>query len=176
MEAGATTEPTEVPTPVGPEGFEAFYRQWFGSVARSAALLIGDVEQGQEIAQEGFVRLWRRWDVMASTDHARNFVFRVALNEARSYRRRLRPLRLLGIDRRQADAIPDAAPGVTDRIAMFDALGSLSARQRECVVLVDYLGYDATAAGSLLGIRPSTVRVQLMRGRTKLRQELREQR
>ena len=59
---------------------------------------------------------------------------------------------------------------------MFDALGSLSARQRECVVLVDYLGYDATTAGSLLGIRPSTVRVQLMRGRTKLRQELGEQR
>ena len=59
---------------------------------------------------------------------------------------------------------------------MFNALGALSVRQRECVILVDYLGHDSESAGLLLGMRPSTVRVQLVRGRTKLRQGSGEER
>lgn len=155
--------------------FDAFYRLWFPSVARAAALLVRDVDQGQEIAQEGFARLWRTWDTMSSPDHARNFVFQVSLNEARSHLRRRRPLKFLGINQRSAGVSPDSATGITDRIAVFHALGALSLRQRECVVLVDYLGHDAASAGRLLGIRPSTVRVQVMRGRAKLRQELGEE-
>jgi RNA polymerase sigma-70 factor (ECF subfamily) len=168
------TEASEAITDV-PGGFDAFYRQWFPSVARAAALVVRDIDQGQEIAQEGFTRLWRKWDTMSSPDHARNFVFKVSLNEARSHLRRRRPLGLLGMDRQSADASPDPARGATDRIAVFNALGALSVRQRECVILVDYLGHDSESAGLLLRMRPSTVRVQLMRGRTKLRQGLGEE-
>lgn len=155
--------------------FDTFYREWFPSVARSIALVVRDVDLAQELAQEGFTRLWRRWDAMESPDHARNFVFRVSLNEARSNLRRRRPFRLLGLDRGPAGDPSDPAESMTNRIAVFEALGSLSVRQRECVVLVDYLGYDGTTAGELLGIRPSTVRVQLMRGRAKLREALGEE-
>jgi RNA polymerase sigma factor (sigma-70 family) len=151
--------------------FDAFYREWFPSVARSIALVISDVGMGQDFAQESFARLWQRWDAMASHEHARNFVFRVSLNEARSYMRRRRPLRLLGLER-EPEGWPDPADGITNRVAVFHALSSLSVRQRECVVIVDYLGYDAASAGELLGMRPSMVRVQLVRGRTKLRRAL----
>jgi RNA polymerase sigma-70 factor, ECF subfamily len=112
---------------------------------------------------------------MASQNHARNFVFRVSLNEACSYLRRRRPLRLLGLERQTSGGSSDLAEGITDRIAVFQALGALSARQRECVVLVDYLGYDGATTSELLGIRPSTVRVQLARARAKLREILGEE-
>jgi RNA polymerase sigma factor (sigma-70 family) len=160
--------------PVRPDTFDAFYREWFASVARSVALVVRDADMGQELAQVGFARLWDRWDEMSSPDHARNFVFRVSLNEARSYLRRRRPLRVLGFDRR-ASGSSDPAEAMTNRVAVFEALRSLSVRQRECVVLVDYLGYDAPSAGQLLGITPSTVRVQLTRGRAKLRNMLEEE-
>ena len=169
------TEISDTSTPAAPDSFDNFYRHWFPSVARTIVLVVRDVDQGQELAQESFARLWRKWGSMRSADHARNFVFQVSLNEARSHLRRSRPLQLLGMERRQVDTSPDSAIGVTDRIVLFDALGSLSVRQRECVVLVDYLGHDAASAGLLLGMRPSTVRVQLMRGRAKLRQELGEE-
>jgi RNA polymerase sigma factor (sigma-70 family) len=170
------TEISETTTDLMPGGFEGFYRQWFPSVARAVALVVRDVDQGQEIAQEGFARLWRKWDTMSSPDHARNFVFKVSLNEARSHLRRRRPLRLLAMERQADDVSPDAATGVTDRLTVFRAIGALSPRQRACVVLVDYLGHDAASAGLLLGMRPSTVRVQLMRGRARLREELGEER
>jgi RNA polymerase sigma factor (sigma-70 family) len=167
-------EVSEAVPVLAPDGFEDFYRRWYPRVSRAVALLVQDLDDGQELAQIGFVRLWHAWDDMASPDHARNFVFKVALNQARSHLRRRRLLRLLGGHPRTQGVAPDAAAAVTDRMAVFEALASLSARQRECVVLVDYLGHDAGSAGRVLGIRPSTVRVQLMRGRAKLRERLEE--
>jgi RNA polymerase sigma factor (sigma-70 family) len=169
----AEIQPVAVVADVG--DFDAFYRRWFASVARATALVLRDPDQGQELAQEAFVQLWRRWDRMKSQDHARNFVFRVSLNEARSHLRRRR-LELLGLDRERKQTSADATGGVPERMFVLDALGALSLRQRECVVLVDYLGYDASSAGELLGIRPPTVRVQLMRGRARLRERLGERR
>lgn len=156
---------------VNRDGFADFYRTWFPSVARAAALVVRDVEAGQEIAQEAFVRLWQRRDRFDSNDHARNFVFRAALNGARSHLRRMRRLRLL-LERRAAEPSDGGSAQATDRVAVFEALKALSVRQRECLVLVDYLGYDAASAGRLLGIQPATVRVQLMRGRERLRRKL----
>lgn len=154
--------------------FEAFYREWFPTVARSVALVVRDADTGQDLAQVAFARLWDRWDSMSSPDHARNFVYRVSLNEARSYLRRRGPLRVLGLDRRPGGS-SDPAEVLTNRLAVFGALGSLSVRQRECIVLIDYLGYDASSTARLLGISPSTVRVQLARGRARLRSALEEE-
>ena len=152
--------------------FETFYQRWFPSVARSMALVVQDVESGKEIAQDGFRKAWERWPRLSSPDHARNFVFQVSLNEARSLLRHRRRARLLRSDR--SDTVADVAGGTTDRIAVFHALAALTSRERECVVLVDYLGYDSGAAAKIVGTRPSTVRVQLARGRAKLRDLLGE--
>jgi RNA polymerase sigma-70 factor (ECF subfamily) len=168
------TEVSEPAAVVDHDGFADFYRTWFPSVARAAALIVRDVEGGQEIAQEAFIRLWQRRDRFDSNDHARNFVFSVALNGARSHLRRMRRLRLL-LERRATESSDGGSAQAADRVAVFEALKALSLRQRECLVLVDYLGYDAASAGRLLGIQPSTVRVQLMRGRERLRRELGEE-
>jgi RNA polymerase sigma factor (sigma-70 family) len=156
------------------DGFVEFYRTWFPSVARAAALIVRDVDGGQEIAQDAFMHLWQRRDRIDSNDHARNFVFRAALNGARSHLRRMRRLRL-SLERRATEPSDGGSGQATDRVAVFEALSALSVRQRECLVLVDYLGYDAASAGRLLGIQPPTVRVQLMRGRERLRRRLGEE-
>ena len=38
-------------------GFDDFFREWFPSLARAMALIVSDLDQGREIAQEGFARL-----------------------------------------------------------------------------------------------------------------------
>ena len=55
---------------------------------------------------------------------------------------------------------------------MIHALGSLSSRQRACVVLVDYVDMDSAGAAAVLGMSAGTVRVHLMRGRRVLRANL----
>jgi RNA polymerase sigma factor (sigma-70 family) len=151
--------------------FDLFFRANFAKVARTAALVAGDPGSGQDLAQEAFLRLYESWDAMRSDEHARNFVFKVAINLSRSrLRRALRsiPSGLDHADRRVAaePARPDEWP---DALA---ALAKLPYRQRACVVLVDLVDMDSTAVGRMLGISPNTVRVHLMRGRETLRRLL----
>jgi len=51
-------------------------------------------------------------------------------------------------------------------------LRELSVRQRQAVVLRDWAGFETSEVASMLGVRESTVRVHLARGRQALRQSL----
>ena len=66
-------------------------------------------------------------------------------------------------------SVPGPETAVADRAEVFAALRGLSAKQRECVVLVDYVGLDDDEVATTLGIAASTVRVHLPRGRRALR-------
>src|SRR5438094_5163090 len=157
MELGATV-------PAASETFVDFddcFRSLYPRVARTAALVARDPDLGADIAQEAFARLYERWDRMASPEHIRNFAFRVAINLARSHlrRRAAAPFGLHGPERSMADPNEPTA-GWLDAV---EALASLSARQRACVVLADYADLDAETIGRVLGMRASTVRVHLLR-------------
>jgi RNA polymerase sigma-70 factor, ECF subfamily len=166
----ARPTPTEAP-PLS--AFDDCFREWFPTVARAMALIVGDLDQGREIAQEGFVRLFGSWSGMSSLEHTRNFVFRTSINLARSHLRRQAPLRFIGLGASQlAGSVADESERSNDRVLLADALERLSRRQRECVVLVDYVGHDAESAGSILALAPPTVRVHLARGRAQLRKHL----
>jgi DNA-directed RNA polymerase specialized sigma24 family protein len=87
------TREEEAAEAIDDEGrFEAWFLGWFATLARAMALVVRDFGDGQEIAQEAFLRLYRRRGQMQSDEHARRFVFRAAINLARSHLRR-RPWR-----------------------------------------------------------------------------------
>jgi RNA polymerase sigma factor (sigma-70 family) len=153
--------------------FDSFFREHFPGVARAAALVTRDVWAGQDLAQEAFVRLHPRWREMESLEHARNFLYRVAINLGRSHLRRHLRLRLFGLSAgEEIDPAPDPSARTLDWLQVSEALAELSSRQRACVVLVDYVDMDPAAAGSILGIRAETVRVHVMRGRRALKERL----
>jgi RNA polymerase sigma factor (sigma-70 family) len=155
--------------------FDSFFREHFARLARAAALVVRDVSTGQDLAQEAFVRLHPRWSEMESSDHARNFLYRVAINLARSHLRKYVRLSFFGL-RRQEERSPAADPitRTDDWLQVAQALDGLSSRQRACVVMVDYVDMEPAEAGRILGIRPETVRVHLMRGRRALKERLAE--
>jgi RNA polymerase sigma-70 factor (ECF subfamily) len=150
--------------------FDELFRELFPRVARTASLVARDPQLGADIAQEAFARLFERWDRMASPEHARNFVFRVAVNLARSQLRRrfAAPFGLSGPDRSSDDATSRS----DDWLSVVEALRGLSPKQRTAVVLVDFADLDAAAASQVLGTAEATVRVHLMRGRRALRERL----
>ena len=157
------------------EDFDGFFRQHFPAVARAAGLVVGSFHEGEEIAEESFVRLMARWDRLESPEHARNYVFKVALNLARSTLRRAR--RLISLESSAEGLDPMTGPtestgAVLDRAVIAAALRALNPTQRALVVMVDYVGYDTGAAARLLRIPGSTARVYLTRGRRRLREHL----
>jgi RNA polymerase sigma factor (sigma-70 family) len=152
--------------------FDSFFRAHFERVARAGALVARDPGTGQDLAQEAFARLFERWGSMASDDHAKNFVYKVAINLAKSHLRRHLRVSFIGLRRSDEAGGVDPAARSDDWLQVADALRSLSPRQRTCVVLVDYADMDAAGAARVLGMRAGTVRVHLMRGRRALRERL----
>ena len=149
-------------------GFDDFFRAYFDKVVRAAALVAGDAGTGQDRAQDAFVRLYERWDSMQSDEHARNFVFKVAINLARSHLRKY--LRIVPSGLHHADQVTQESKQPPDEwFDVVKALRALSQRQRACVVLVDYADMDAASVARTLHIGVNTVRVHLMRGRQALR-------
>jgi RNA polymerase sigma factor (sigma-70 family) len=172
MDAASTDGRPNVPVAEARVDFDSFFRSHFARVARAAALVARNAGTGQDLAQEAFARLFERWDTMRSDEHARNFVYRVAINLARSHLRKHLRVSMFGLRRSEDPVEADAAARTDQWLAVVEALRGLSPRQRACVVLVDYVDLDAEAAASLLGMRAGTVRVHLMRGRRVLRQAL----
>ncbi|HZC70732.1 MAG TPA: sigma-70 family RNA polymerase sigma factor [Jatrophihabitans sp.] len=149
-----------------PAEFDAFFRDNFARIVRSCALLTGDRSIAEDLAAEAFTRLWSRWGRIVDADHAGGYVFKTATRLcAREARRR----RLRFAARPQQ---PDEVGQATLRHDVTVALAGLPLRQRQAVVLRDWAGFPTDEVAAMLGMRESTVRVHLARGRERLREAL----
>jgi RNA polymerase sigma-70 factor (ECF subfamily) len=158
--------------------FGALFDRHFGEIHRFVARRVG-AALADEIAAETFVvafRLRGRYDPRAAD--ARPWLFGIATNLTRrhwrSERRRLRAYARTGVDPvcddvMDVDGRVDAA-AAAPRLAA--ALGSLSTREREVLLLFAWaeLSYDEIAAA--LAIPSGTVRSRLSRARSHVRELL----
>lgn len=101
-------------------------------------------------------RAYARWEKLRHYDNPAAWVYRVGLNWARSYHRRL------------ARRLPFSYPQVVDATPVADpavraALLELPLRQRSVVVCRLLLDWSVADTAQALGIRPGTVRSRLHR-------------
>jgi RNA polymerase sigma factor (sigma-70 family) len=149
--------------------FEGFYRQHLPRVVRACALALADRSGAEEVAAEAFARLWSRWSVIQDDDHAGGFVFKTAMRLCARRARARRREALMPVPERGGS---DETARALDRDEVMACLRELSVRQRQAVVLRDWAGFETSEVASMLGVRESTVRVHLARGRQALRQSL----
>ncbi len=142
--------------------FERFYADRYAWAVRLARDLTGDAAVAEELAQEAFIAVRRRF---ADVDHPASYLRAVIVNAARSYGRR----RLL--ERRHAPSAPD--PSTPEHLVeLADVLNGLPLRQRSAIVLRYLEGLDDDEIAGLLGCRRSTVRSLVHRGLHDLREVL----
>ncbi len=164
-------EPDEHPTaaerspelPSLPMPFDEFFARHHTQMVRALTLALGDVEFGRDAAAEGFVRAFERWPSVSTYANPSGWVYRVALNWARSGRRRLRRERL---GMRLTDG--PAADVVAHDEALIAALGQLSIEHRTVVVGRFYLDWSEAELSEVLDVAPGTVKSRLNRALTKL--------
>ena len=156
------------------EDFDEFFRAQFPTVARSLGLVVGNREDGIELAQEAFARAWARWDRYQSAEHASNSVLRIGVNLARSEVRRRRKFSTTPIETLREEGHPFEGEHTPTRLVIVDALKALSDRQRTCIVLTDYVGMDSREVGRALRIPSGSVRTHVTRARRRLRLLLNE--
>jgi RNA polymerase sigma-70 factor, ECF subfamily len=151
-------------------GFEAFYERLFGRLFTAMFMVTANRHEAEEITQEAFVRVYERWDRVATLDDPVAYLFRVSMNVFRSRYRRAS----LGVRRAilLAPADSDDLASIETRDEVVRLMKELDPKQRAAVLLTAILDYSADEAGRMLGIRASSVRSLTTRARARMKHEV----
>ena len=156
------------PAPAAGDGeFEAFYRANVDRVYRALAVNLRSHDLAREAVDEAMARAYARWPSVRSLDSPAGWVFRVGLNWATSWWRKVRR------ERPPADApVTPAAP--EGAIAAQEALAQLPAAQRAVVTCRILLDLSTAETAAVLDLTEGTVKSRLSRGLAALRSALSE--
>jgi len=165
-----------VPTPHDEVGasdpaveFETFFEREHERLFRALWLVTRNRHEAEEITQDAFLRVWQRWERVASGPDPVAYLYRTAMNLWRSRLRRAVVAVRRVVHQIQPD---DEMAAVEHRDAVVRALTPLPQRQRVAVILMDVLDLTSEQAGEVLRIRPVTVRVLAARARATLAKEM----
>jgi RNA polymerase sigma-70 factor (ECF subfamily) len=154
------------------DSFESFYTASVDRIYRALAVTLGDVHLAREAADEAMARAFVRWGQVAGFDNPGGWVFRVGLNWATSWRRKIRREAALPDSERNLPVIAMPEPAGTDAVA---ALALLPVKARAVVVCRILFELSTAETAVVLQVAEGTVRSRLSRAMTVLRRELREE-
>ena len=168
---------TEKPTlAAGAEGqVTALYQAHATGLVRLAMLMLdGDQGAAEDVVQDAFFGLYRRWDKLSDPERAISYARSSVLNGCRDVlRKRSRkiPAALLDPDAESAEA--RAILGEEHR-EVLTALRRLPGRQREAVVLRHCLGLPEEEVAQAMNVSRGTVKSTSHRGLAALAKILKE--
>ena len=151
-----------------PATFESFFFDHRDRLFGVLCVMCGNRHDAEELTQDAFLKMWERWDKVASLDDPGAYLYRVAIN---AFRKRLRRAEMA---KRLIRRAPESVPTTGEDVVLLDeALRSLTPRQRAALVLTEILGYSADEAAAELGVKPSTIGALKYQGRAALKDEAR---
>jgi RNA polymerase sigma-70 factor (ECF subfamily) len=155
--------------------FEALVARWHEPLWRYVLGMTGDPARGEEILQEGWLRILRGIDRLRDPDRLRPWLFSIV---RRTFVDRLRARyaepRLEPLDAEPPDETPPQLDWEESE-SLHRALQRLPPPDRETVVLFYLRELDLRQVAEVLEIPLGTVKSRLHRGRRTLRQELERQ-
>jgi RNA polymerase sigma-70 factor (sigma-E family) len=147
---------------------DALYRRERTTMRRLAYLITGSPELAEEIVQEAFAVLHRRWETI---DEPGAYLRTVVVRRAVAARRRRSAEQELLARAPPPWLAPEAVPA-PEIDMMRRALAGLSPRRRAVLVLRFYGDHTTGDIATMLGCAPATVRSLLHRGLEQLRSEM----
>jgi RNA polymerase sigma-70 factor (ECF subfamily) len=150
--------------------FEAFYRAQIDRIFRALVLTLGNEDLAREATDEAMTRAYARWKRVGGLDNPGGWVFRVGLNWATSWWRKVRRERPPVADEHH----PTAAGSDPNGLAARAAVDQLPLAQRSVVVCRILLDLSTAETASVLGITEGTVKSRLSRALVGLREALGE--
>lgn len=148
------------------EKYEEMVNQYYQPLYR---LLFGYCSNSQDVEdcmQTAFLRLWQCKKVFISESHAKNWLYKVAVNYA------------IDIHRsrwRQMQPIEDNISFYTDdAMDLFEEISDLPDDYRIVILLFYYEDYSIKEISRILDVKESTIATRLQRAREKLKNKLEE--
>jgi RNA polymerase sigma-70 factor (sigma-E family) len=151
----------------------ALYREHALGLIRLAYITLGNRAAAEDVVQEAFCGLYRRWDQLTAADKALAYLRSSVLNGCRNaYRQAGRPAHVMHLP--PEDSAEAAVLIGERRREVISALRRLPGRQRQALVLRFYVDLSDPEIAAVMGISVNTVRSTLRRGVRALGISLRE--
>jgi len=143
------------------------------ALVRLAFGLVGDLSEAEEIVQDAFAALLRRWSALRDVEAAPGYLHTAVVNgaNARHRQRKIRERAAAIIGRSAAYALPDIA----EQASVLAAIRQLPARKRACVLLRYYADLSENETAAVLGVSVGTVKSQTAKALARLAQLLEPQ-
>jgi RNA polymerase sigma-70 factor (sigma-E family) len=140
------------------DGFEDFVVARGGALSRTAFLLTGDHHTAEDLVQSALAKAALRWRQIIDGGEPEAYVRRIMVNERISWWRRRTPQ---PVERLPERAGPDEPHEIVERLALGQALNTLTVRQRTVVVLRFYEDLSEAETAAAMGCSVGTVKSQI---------------
>lgn len=153
----------------------ALYEAHALGLLRLAVLMLGDRQAAEDVIQDAFLGLYRRWGSLTGTDRALAYVRSSVFNGCRTVLRQRARRRSAVFTEVDAESAESRALLGEEHRAVLDALRRLPDRQREAVALRYCLGLSPEDVATAMGISLGTVKSATSRGLAALGRMLQEE-
>jgi RNA polymerase sigma factor (sigma-70 family) len=157
---------------IGAEKFEALVIQQGERLIKSLSAIFLDRELAADAAQEAFVQLYLHWDEVIRKGEPEPWLYKVAINRGKDYRRGLaRAARLFQrlVDTSGSEASSEDCTPPTE---FMSVLSGLPTRQRAAAALYYSADFSVAEISAVMGISEGSVSSHLHRARVALKQIL----
>jgi RNA polymerase sigma-70 factor (sigma-E family) len=152
------TANTELPPPAT-HVVTALYAEHALGLVRLAVMMLGDQAAAEDVVQDAFLGLYRRWDSLPDASHPLAYVRASVLNGCRSaLRTRSRHRRGPVLSQPPAESAEARALLSEEHRSVVTAIRGLPARQREALLLRYYLDMSEDEAARAMGVSRGTVK------------------
>ncbi|MEV7778727.1 SigE family RNA polymerase sigma factor [Kitasatospora sp. NPDC088351] len=149
------------------EDFQVFVVAVWPRLLRTAFLLTGQQQAGEDLVQSTLERAYAAWGKVRKANTPEAYVRRILVNEhARRLRRRVPEQLVTELPERAAQ---DGFGGLDERGVLLKALAELPPRQRQAVVLRYWEDLSESQAAAAMDCSVGTVKSHASKGIAKLR-------
>ncbi|WP_248959968.1 SigE family RNA polymerase sigma factor [Sphaerisporangium perillae] len=158
MQASETPARTSGPRDAD-DAITGLYAEHALGLTRLAVVMVGDRESAEDVVQEAFLGLHRRYGELRDPANALVYLRSAVLNNARSVLRRRRlPSWFAGTYEPPVWSAEAAALLGAERRAVLEALHQLPARRREALILRYYAELSEEETAQVMGVSRGTVK------------------
>ena len=124
------------------DAFEALYKKYFLLLVRFATTITEDFDESQSIANNAFIKLWRKPGLIENGDNMKNYLYVITKNLCRDFLRKRRKVKFQQLDQIDIDYHPielDVSARIVDAEVynkIISHLDSLPPGRRKIVALL----------------------------------------
>jgi RNA polymerase sigma factor (sigma-70 family) len=159
--------------------FQRLFEEFSAPIYNYVLRMVADPDRAADIAQDTFIKAYRKLDTQTDATSTRSWLYRIATNTAIDDMRRRRMIAPMGAESSAYANRPDHRPGPEAEVmsATLDervqrALLRLRPNHRQCLLLSDLEDMSAQQIGEIMDLSYAAVRTLLCRARAEMRRAL----